>query len=179
MWMLASTVKKMVSALCWDCLDPRLEYWSVIVDNPPPTPSHLSGHDVLNYDTKEDMDPSQSCRTILKTCDETSFILGLQAVPLVSVIGEEARVHSCSVDPGSSLVSVCQRSTFLPLFFRQSIQCCRVSPCEWHPKDTPPYKSRNRADSQRSRRAGTASSSTQLLNMSCIVLYSILFIIDV
>lgn len=140
----------MVSALCWGCLDPRLEYWSVIVDNPPPTPSHLSGHDVLNYDTKEDMDPSQSCRTILKTCDETSFIPGLQAVPLVSVIGEEARVHSCSVDPGSSLVSVCQRSTFLPLFFRQSIQCCRVSPCEWHPKDTPPYKGRDRADSQRS-----------------------------
>lgn len=53
----------------------------MIVDNPPPTPSHLSGHDVLNYDTKEDMDPSQSCRTILKTCDETSFIPGLQAGP--------------------------------------------------------------------------------------------------
>jgi len=46
--------------------------------------------------------------------------------------------HSCRVDPGSSLVRVCQRSTFFPLFFRQSIQCCRVSPCEWHPKDTPP-----------------------------------------
>lgn len=173
--MLASTVKKMVSALCWDCLDPRLEYWSVIVDNPPPPPppSHLSGHDVLNYDTKEDMDPSQSCRTILKTCDETSFIPGLQAVPLVSVIGEEARIHSCSVDPGSSLVSVCQRSTFLPLFFRQSIQCCRVSPCEWHPKDTPPYKSRNRADSQRSRRAGTASSSHSF--WICLVLFCIPF----
>ena len=52
--------------------------------------------------------------------------------------GGRGSVHSCSVDPGSSLVSVCQRSTFLPLFFRQSIQCCRVSPCEWHPKETPP-----------------------------------------
>lgn len=57
-------------------------------------------------------------------------------------------VHSCSVDPGSSLVSVCQRSTFLPLFFRQSIQCCRVSPCEWHPKDTPPNQSRDGTDCQ-------------------------------
>lgn len=47
-------------------------------------------------------------------------------------------IHSWTVDPGSSLVSVCQRSTFWPLFFRQSIQCCKVSPCEWQPKDTPP-----------------------------------------
>ena len=53
-------------------------------------------------------------------------------------------VHSCSVDPGSSLVSVCQRSTFVPLFFRQSIQCCRVSPCEWQPKDIPPGQCRDR-----------------------------------
>lgn len=51
--------------------------------------------------------------------------------------------HSCAVEPGSSLVSVCQRSTFLPLFFRQSIQCCRVSPCEWHPKETPPGRHRD------------------------------------
>lgn len=57
-------------------------------------------------------------------------------------------VHSCVVDPGSSLVSVCQRSTFLPLFFRQSIQCCRVSPCEWHPKETPPENSTDNKESE-------------------------------
>lgn len=59
---------------------------------------------------------------------------------LLCQCGGRGSVHSCAVDPGSSLVNVCQRSTFVPLFFRQSIQCCRVSPCEWHPKHTPPEK---------------------------------------
>lgn len=81
----------------------------------------------LISDRKNDI-VSQSCKKILRPCVDSS--------PGSPSAGRN--VHSCCEEPGSSLVSVCQRSTFVPLFFRQSIQCCRVSPCEWQPNDTPP-----------------------------------------
>lgn len=86
---------------------------------------------------------------ILQSCRKSSAhaMKGLSPGSLSSA-GGRGPPHSCGADPGSSLVSVCQRSTFLPLFFRQSIQCCRVSPWEWHPKDTPPSQCRDGEESQ-------------------------------
>lgn len=49
--------------------------------------------------------------------------------------------QSLSTAPGSSLVSVCQRSIRLSLFFRQSNQCFRRSPLALMPRTTPPMKS--------------------------------------
>ena len=46
--------------------------------------------------------------------------------------------QSLSTAPGSSLVSVCQRSILLSLFFRQSNQCFRRSPLALMPRTTPP-----------------------------------------
>ena len=46
--------------------------------------------------------------------------------------------QSLSTAPGSSLVSVCQRSIRLSLFFRQSNQCFRRSPLALMPRTTPP-----------------------------------------
>lgn len=46
--------------------------------------------------------------------------------------------QSLSTVPGSSLVSVCQRSIRLSLFFRQSNQCFRRSPLALMPRTTPP-----------------------------------------
>lgn len=46
--------------------------------------------------------------------------------------------QSLSTAPGSSLVSVCQRSIRLSLFFRQSNQCFRRSPLALIPRTTPP-----------------------------------------
>lgn len=53
----------------------------------------------------------------------------------------EPRHQSLSAAPGSSLVSVCQRSMRLSLFFRQSNQCFRRSPLALMPRTTPPMKS--------------------------------------
>lgn len=49
--------------------------------------------------------------------------------------------QSLRMAPGSSLVSVCQRSIFLSLFFRQSNQCFSRSPLALIPNTTPPMKS--------------------------------------
>lgn len=49
--------------------------------------------------------------------------------------------QSLRTAPGSSLVSVCQRSIFLSLFFRQSNQCLSRSPLALIPNTTPPMKS--------------------------------------
>lgn len=48
--------------------------------------------------------------------------------------------QSLSTAPGSSLVSVCQRSIRLSLFFRQSNQCFRRSPLALMPRTTPPTR---------------------------------------
>lgn len=48
--------------------------------------------------------------------------------------------QSLSTAPGSSLVSVCQRSIRLSLFFRQSNQCFRRSPLALMPRTTPPAR---------------------------------------
>lgn len=48
--------------------------------------------------------------------------------------------QSLSTAPGSSLVSVCQRSILLSLFFRQSNQCFRRSPLALMPRTTPPVE---------------------------------------
>lgn len=101
---------------------------------------------LIDWHTVEmDASPSQSCRKSSSAC-HGQRLLRPQPTPGPPSLGTlhpgsrlgPPSVHSWTVDPGSSLVSVCQRSTFWPLFFRQSIQCCKVSPCEWHPKDTPP-----------------------------------------
>lgn len=46
--------------------------------------------------------------------------------------------QSLRTAPGSSFVSVCQRSIFLSLFFRQSNQCFSLSPLALIPSTTPP-----------------------------------------
>lgn len=48
--------------------------------------------------------------------------------------------QSLRTAPGSSLVSVCQRSIFLSLFFRQSNQCFSRSPLALIPNTTPPWE---------------------------------------
>lgn len=107
----------------------------------------------LISDRKNDI-VSQSCKKILRPCVDSS--------PGSPSAGRN--VHSCCEEPGSSLVSVCQRSTFVPLFFRQSIQCCRVSPCEWQPNDTPP--------NQRHRKGINADGSLIHMGLFSITIFS-------
>lgn len=54
--------------------------------------------------------------------------------------GSRSDSQSLSTAPGSSLVSVCQRSILLSLFFRQSNQCFRRSPLALMPSTTPPVE---------------------------------------
>lgn len=61
--------------------------------------------------------------------------------------------QSLRTAPGSSLVSVCQRSIFLSLFFRQSNQCFSLSPLALIPNTTPPWE----GDRERERSVGGAS----------------------
>lgn len=66
----------------------------------------------------------------------------------------ELWAQSLSTAPGSSLVSVCQRSIFLSLFFRQSNQCLSRSPLALIPNTTPPWE----GDRERERCGGSSCS---------------------
>lgn len=80
--------------------------------------------------------------------EQTTWILPLAAAEKAqgwTCVGRVARVggsrwdsQSLSTAPGSSLVSVCQRSILLSLFFKQSNQCFRRSPLALMPRTTPP-----------------------------------------
>ena len=59
-------------------------------------------------------------------------------------VGVRGALQSLNTEPGSSLVSVCQRSIFLSLFLRQSNQCLSLSPLALMPRETPPVNGHRR-----------------------------------